>query len=68
LDTLTGSASILGPAGYVFNLSDHPIASEGTLWIQLNDTAGVPLSDKVSLNTSDSCEQNFVLVNWSQTP
>lgn len=66
LDTLTGSAPNLGPAGYVFDLADQPIASEETLWIQLNDTAGVPLSDPVFLNTSDSCDENLVLVNWRQ--
>ena len=66
IDTLSGSADVLGPSGYVFNLSDHPIASEGTLWIQLNDTSGVTLSDRVFLTTFNSCEQNFVLLNWKQ--
>jgi hypothetical protein len=66
LDSLTGSATALGPAGYVFNVSDHPIASQGSLWIQLNDTAGIPLSDKAFLDTSDSCDQNLVLINWKQ--
>lgn len=66
MDSLTSSAPNLGPAGYLFNVSDHPIASQGTLWIQLNDSSGVPLSDKVYLNTSDSCDQNFVLLNWKQ--
>jgi hypothetical protein len=66
LDSLTGSASALGPAGYVFNVSDHPIASQGTLWIQLNDTAGIPLSEKLFLDTTESCDQNLVLINWRQ--
>lgn len=66
LDALSGSAPELGPAGYVFNVSDRPIASDGTLWIQVNDTAGVPLSDQVYLTTTESCEENFVLVNWKQ--
>lgn len=66
LDTLTGSAPQLGPGGYVFNVAEQPIASEETLWIQLNDTAGVPLSDPVYLTTTASCDENFVLVNWSQ--
>jgi hypothetical protein len=66
LDSLTGSATALGPAGYVFNVSDHPIASQGTLWVQLNDTAGIPLSAKAYLDTSDSCDQNLVLINWKQ--
>ena len=66
LDTLTGSAPELGPAGYVFDLADEPIASEETLWVQLSDTGGVPLSDPVYLTTSSSCDENFVLVNWRQ--
>lgn len=66
MDSLTGSAQQLGPAGYLFNVSDHPIASSETLWLQLNDTAGVPLSDPIYLTTSDSCDENFVLVNWKQ--
>lgn len=66
LDTLSGSAPSLGPAGYVFNLADAPIASDDTLWIQLNDTAGVTLSEQVFFDTSDSCDENFVLINWNQ--
>lgn len=66
LDTLSGSAPSLGPAGYVFNLADEPIASDDSLWIQLNDTAGVTLSDQIFFDTSASCDENFVLINWRQ--
>lgn len=66
LDTLTGSAPNLGPGGYLFDLAERPIASDETLWVQLQDTAGVPLSQRVDLTTSSDCEENFVLVNWNQ--
>jgi hypothetical protein len=66
LDTLTGSAPEIGPSGYVFNLSDKPIVSDNTLWIQLNDGTGATLSDMVFFSTSDSCDENFVMVNWRQ--
>jgi hypothetical protein len=66
VDMLTGSATRIGPAGYVFNLSDHPIASTGTLWIQIKDPAGLILSDKVFINTSDQCDKNMVFINWNQ--
>ncbi len=66
LTALTGSAGVLGPSGYVFDLSDRPTASQGTLWLQLQDTAGLPLSDKLFLTTIESCEQNFLLINWRQ--
>jgi hypothetical protein len=64
--SLTGSAPAYGPGGYELVLSDHPIASNKTVWIQILDTAGVPLSDKVYFNTSDKCSENLVLFNWDQ--
>ncbi|MEW6569339.1 MAG: hypothetical protein AB1449_14490 [Chloroflexota bacterium] len=65
--TLTGSAAqVLGPSGYVFDLADHPIASVNTLWLQLVDTAGLPVSEKLYIQTFDSCDLNFVLVFWRQ--
>jgi hypothetical protein len=66
IDTLTGSAPALGPAGYVFNLSDHPIASQGTLFIQLRDNQGIPLSERIPITTFDTCDKNLVLVNWKR--
>jgi hypothetical protein len=66
LDAITGSAPAIGPSGYVFDLADKPIVSDNTLWIQLNDGTGAPLSDMVIFSTSDSCDENFVMVNWRQ--
>ena len=66
LDTISGSAPAIGPAGYVFNLSDHPIASDSTIWIFLHDGSGNPLSDQVFIVTSAECNKNFVMVNWRQ--
>jgi hypothetical protein len=66
LTSLTGSAPAYGPGGYEFVLSDHPIASNKTLWIQLLDTAGVALSDKIYFTTSDKCNENLVLIHWLQ--
>jgi hypothetical protein len=66
LDALTGSAPDIGPSGYVFDLADQPSASEGSIWIQLNDGAGKALSEQVFLNTYDNCNENFVMVNWRQ--
>jgi hypothetical protein len=64
--SLTGSAPAYGPGGYELVLSDHPIASNKTISIQILDTAGVPLSDKVFFVTSDKCSENLVLFNWDQ--
>ncbi len=63
---ITGSAPELGPGGYLFNVADKPIASQGTLWIQLDDGSGNPLSEQVFLVTSEDCNENQVLVNWRQ--
>jgi hypothetical protein len=67
-DSLTGSNPRIGPAGYTINLSDHPIASDGTMWIQLKDTAGLPLSDQVYFSTSTNCDKNLVFINWNEMP
>jgi hypothetical protein len=66
LDAVSGSAPDIGPSGYVFDLADQPISSEGLLWIQLNDGAGMPLSEQIFFNTSDNCNENFVMINWRQ--
>ena len=65
-DSVTGSNPRIGEAGYTINLSDHPIASDGTMWIQLKDTAGLNLSNQVYFSTSTKCDQNLVFINWNQ--
>lgn len=66
LDSVTGSAPDIGPSGYVFNLATEPIASEESLWVQLDDGTGKPLSDQVFITTSTDCNENFVMVNFRQ--
>lgn len=66
LYALTGSELAAGPAGYLFNVATEPIASTGTLWIQLEDGDGNPISEQVYLDTSESCGENLILVNWRQ--
>lgn len=66
--SLTGSNPRIGPAGYTVNLSDHPIASSGTMWIQLSDTAGLDLSEQVYFSTSADCDKNLVFINWNELP
>ena len=43
----TGLAKAYGEAGYEVKLADEPIASEGTIWVQVIDQAGLPLSEKI---------------------
>jgi hypothetical protein len=68
MDTLTGSATVLGPSGYIFDLADHPIASNQALRVQLLDQSGLPLSDPVVISTYDTCDENFILLIWRQVP
>jgi hypothetical protein len=70
METISGSASdLLGTSGYLFDLADHPIASEGTLWMQMVDVdTGDPLSERIYLTTYDICSKNLLLVNWLKSP
>ncbi|HEX9029248.1 MAG TPA: hypothetical protein VF823_08740 [Anaerolineales bacterium] len=54
------------PGYYEFTLATHPIASHATLWVQLVDQAGVPLSEKIFFDTYDDCSKNLILVNIKQ--
>ncbi|HEX7973647.1 MAG TPA: hypothetical protein VF498_04490 [Anaerolineales bacterium] len=63
--TLTGLLPYA--AGYYeFTLATYPIASRATLWVQLVDQAGAPLSEKIYFDTYDDCTKNLILVNIKQ--
>jgi len=64
---LSGTAPVYGQSGFEFVLSDHPIASSQTLWIQLLDNTGTPLSDKMYFDTHEGCTQNLVMVVFTKT-
>jgi len=67
--SMTGETPQLGPGGYVIQLASKPIASEGTLWLQLYDLDGSPLANKYSFDTYDgelACENNLIIVNFNE--
>lgn len=64
--SLTGIAPQYGQAGYEFYLGDTPVASNNTLWVQLLDQAGAPLSSKIYFETFQECERNLVFINFKQ--
>lgn len=67
--SITGDATALGPGGYEIKLADKPVASQGTLWLQLHDVMGEPQSDKVYFDTysgENECEQNLIIVNFHE--
>ncbi len=66
MTSLTGVAPQYGPAGYEFFLLDKPIASNRTLWVQLLDQAGLPMSEKIYFETFDACEKNLIYINFRQ--
>lgn len=60
----SGMAPTYGEAGYEFVLADQPVASNGSVWIQLVDQQLLPLSERYYIDTTDSCEQNLILINF----
>jgi hypothetical protein len=67
LTTVTGLVSYNGEFGFEFELSDHPIASSQTLWLQLVDISGkIPLSDKVYIDTFEDCEKSMIVIYFVQ--
>ncbi len=66
---LPGTAPHVGPAGFEIMLSDHPIASSGTLYIQVVDLNNfLPLSEPVYFDTHDSCDENIVVIYFQRKP
>ncbi len=64
--TMTGTATQYDRGGFEFTLADKPIASSNTLWLQLLDQEGLPLSDKVYFDTFEDCEKNLIVINLKQ--
>ncbi len=68
LYTISGTATTFGPGGFDIQLADHPIASNHTLYIQLLDPNGLPISPAVYFDTHDTCEENITLINFRRVP
>jgi hypothetical protein len=64
--SVTGFATQYGPGGFEFVLADRPIATTNSLYLQLLDQAGLPLSEKIFFNTYEDCERNLILVDFQQ--
>jgi hypothetical protein len=61
-------APAYGQSGYEFFLGAVPISSDGLLYIQILDQAGLPLSDNVYIDTFNDCSKNLVLVRFRKNP
>jgi len=62
----TGLATAYGDAGYEVKLADEPLDSNNTLWIQILDQAGLPMSEKIRFDTYNDCEKNLIIVYFKQ--
>lgn len=66
ITSLTGIAPQYGQSGYEFTLKDTPLASNNTLWVQLLDQSGAPLSEKIYFETFEDCNRNLTFINFKQ--
>ena len=64
--TLTGLARNYGESGYEFTIQSTPVASTGSLWVQLFDQSQTPVSDRIYFNTYSDCDHNLILINFKQ--
>ncbi len=62
----TGLATAYGDAGFEVKLADEPIESTGSVWIQVLDQAGLPISERISFFTFDDCEKNLIIIYFKQ--
>jgi hypothetical protein len=64
--SITGLAQQYGPGGFEFTIANAPVATNQTLWVQLVDQAGLPLSNKIYFSTVDDCQKNLVVISFKQ--
>jgi hypothetical protein len=64
--TVSGTAPAYGQSGFEFALGSKPVNSSGTLFIQLLDQAGLPLSAKTAFDTYEDCTKNLPIVRFEQ--
>ena len=68
VDVLTGNAADrLGQGAYYYEIASQPMASQGTVWVRVIDSSSqLPISDQVFFDTTDSCDQNLILISWEE--
>jgi hypothetical protein len=66
LTTVSGINQEYGKSGFEFMLGEKPVDSRDTLYVQLLDQAGLPLSDRVYFDTFDDCDRNLILVRFKK--
>ena len=66
LTTVSGINPEYGKSGFEFVLGETPINSRDDIYVQLLDQAGLPLSEKIYVDTFSDCEKNLVLVRFKK--
>jgi hypothetical protein len=66
LTTVSGISPEYGKSGFEFVLGNTPVDSRDTIYVQLLDQAGLPLSDRIYIDTSSDCKKNLVLVRFKK--
>ena len=61
---VTGGYLALGPGGYEITLADHLAGTNNSLFLQLYDLNGIPVSTLISFNTYSDCTKNLVVLNF----
>jgi len=63
---LAGASQVYGLSGFEFDLGVAPVVSNNTLWVQLYDQVGSPVSSQVPLITEKDCKKDLVFVGFQQ--
>jgi hypothetical protein len=66
LTTVSGISPEYGKSGFEFVLGETPVNSSDSIYVQLLDQAGLPLSDRIYIDTSSDCKKNLVLVRFKK--
>jgi hypothetical protein len=69
LVTVSGIATKYGPAGYEFDLTElveGPTASSHSMWVQLLDQAGLPMSTQIYFDTYEECDKSTIIIYFKQ--
>lgn len=66
LTTVSGVSPEYGKSGFEFVLGETPVNSRDTLYVQLLDQAGLPLSDRIYFDTYSDCDRNLILVRFKK--
>ncbi len=64
--SITGTKTDYGAGGYEIKIADSTEDTVDVYSIRLYNENGAPLSDEISITTSDNCDNNLILVNFVQ--